>query len=52
MKVWGMRFGMGCEAQRTAAWLLRRIRTNQTARSRARTPMRKIVNTFLDVNTF
>ena len=42
MKVWGMRFGMGCEAQTTAiAWLLRGFATTQTARSRARTPMRR-----------
>ena len=38
----GMRFGMGCEAQTTAiAWLLRGFATTQTARSRARTPMRR-----------
>ena len=42
MKVLGMRFGMGCEAQTTAiAWLLRGFATTQTARSRAHTPMRR-----------
>ena len=39
MKVWGMRIGMGCEAQTTAiAWLLRGFATTQTAIKKADIP--------------